>query len=335
MREFWVSSGHHLTRRTESGELLVTDELILAFLARRELVPPADACPAERCLHAALVDAPRRAVSAEEIDAIVDPDARENWRLMLDLRRRLLDATTVEGAYQGLVRSGTENTPPLFLNQLVHLVLRNALDGSNDPYTLRAAELFFRPQRAALQDGALLLADAEIIEQQQREHGGSPLAMMLGQAPECALDVMNEESAWTYWSRSDAFTMAFNLSDARSRLGWAAAIAAWIRHLVGIDVRVEPIARIDDQDWRWFIGLDQQASEIGNAMWRGERVDAEALARVVGLFRLDLLVDGGVQPRVAGHPVYLLSALERDNVLRMKPQNLVTGLPLSVERQAV
>ena len=37
--------------------------------------------------------------------------------------------------------------PPLFLNQLVHLILRNALDGCTDPFVLRAAELMFRPQK--------------------------------------------------------------------------------------------------------------------------------------------------------------------------------------------
>lgn len=335
MREFWVSCGHHLTHRTQSGELAVTDELILAFLARPELVPPADACRAEQALHAALVDDPRRAVSAAEIDAIADGDARENWRLMLHFRAGLLGASTVEAAYRRLVREGAQSTPPLFLNQLTHLVLRNALDGSGDPYVLRAAELFFRPQRAALQEGALLLADAEIVEQHQREHGGSPLAIMLGQEPEIALDVMNDDNVWTYWSRSDAFTMALNLSNERSRLGFAAAIEAWVRHLLGTQVRVQPIARIDDQDWRWFVGLDRQASEIGNAMWRGERVADEVLARVVALFRLDLLADGEVEPGVAGQPVYLLSALDRDNVLRMKPQNLLVGLPLSSERSAV
>jgi hypothetical protein len=48
MTEFWVSSGHHLTRRDGGGGLRVTDELLLAYLARPELLPPDDACPAER-----------------------------------------------------------------------------------------------------------------------------------------------------------------------------------------------------------------------------------------------------------------------------------------------
>jgi hypothetical protein len=40
--------------------------------------------------------------------------------------------------------------------------MRNALEGIDEPYTLRAAELFWRPQRASVRDGALVLADAEL-----------------------------------------------------------------------------------------------------------------------------------------------------------------------------
>ena len=68
MREFWVSSGHHLTRRTPGGGLEVSDELLLAYLARPELKPPPEACAAERALHAALMADPRRAVEAAEIE---------------------------------------------------------------------------------------------------------------------------------------------------------------------------------------------------------------------------------------------------------------------------
>ncbi|XSC47726.1 DUF6352 family protein [Bradyrhizobium sp. RDT10] len=41
-----------------------------------------------------------------------------------------------------------------------HLILRNALEGCDDPYVLRAAELLYRSQLAAVHDGTLLLADA-------------------------------------------------------------------------------------------------------------------------------------------------------------------------------
>ena len=65
MREFWVASGHHLTRRADHGGLVATPELIMAYLARPELMPPADACDAERDLHASLLADPLRAVSAK------------------------------------------------------------------------------------------------------------------------------------------------------------------------------------------------------------------------------------------------------------------------------
>ena len=47
MKDFWLSSGHHLLDRDERGHLVVTDEFLKAYLARPELLPPADACAAE------------------------------------------------------------------------------------------------------------------------------------------------------------------------------------------------------------------------------------------------------------------------------------------------
>ena len=81
-----------------------------------------------------------------------------------------------------LARNGAADLPPIFLSQLCHLILRNALEGCDDPYTLRAAELFYRSQLATVHDGALLLADAEVIEAQQHaQHDmhSSPLTAML------------------------------------------------------------------------------------------------------------------------------------------------------------
>jgi hypothetical protein len=335
MPEFWVSSGHHLTRRTEGGGLAVTDELLLAYLARPELIPPDEACAAERSLHASLLAAPRRAVPRPEIAAIADADARENWQAMLAFRDRLLAAPTVEAAYLDLVRNGPGATPPLFLNQLVHLILRNALDGCEDPYVLRAAELFFRPQKASFHEGAVLLADAEVVEQHELGRAQSPLVAMLGQAPAAELDILDDANAWTYWSRSDAFTMALNLgSNARSREGLARVVETWLRHLLQVDAAVEPIATMQDRDWRWFVGLDAEATRIGNALWQGEEVDDELQARLLSLFRLSFADRSLVESRAAGFPVYLLLAMAPDRVVRVKPQNLITGLPLAARVRA-
>jgi hypothetical protein len=335
MREFWVSSGHHLTRRTEGGGLAVTDELLLAYLARPELMPPDEACDAERELHAALLREPRRAVSRGEIEALADADARENWQVIIAFRDRLLAAPSIEAAYLGLARGGMSGTPPLLLHQLVHLIMRNALDDCEDPHTLRAAELFFRPQRASLRDGSVLLADAEIIDLQEQGRGQSPLVAMLGVEPITELDVLTEENAWTYWSRSDAFTMVLNIgADQRARQGLARAIAAWIRHLANLDVIVEPIARMEDADWRWFIGLDVEATRIGNALWNGDPVDDDEQARVIAMFRLTVNEPDRIAAKVAGHPIYLLLAMGSDKTVRVKPQNLIAGLPLRAEALA-
>ena len=67
----------------------------------------------------------------------------------------------------------------MFLNQLVHVILRNALDGCDDPYVLRAAEIFFRPQRMTLHEGSLIVADEETIAGKGRTPV-SPLVSMLG-----------------------------------------------------------------------------------------------------------------------------------------------------------
>ena len=215
MREFWVASGHHLTRRADHGGLVATPELIMAYLARPELMPPADACEAERNLHASLLADPLRPVSATDIAALADADARENWTFMMNFRDRLMAAPSLEAVYVALARKGAGDLPPIFLSQLCHLILRNALEGCDDPYMLRAAELFYRSQLAAVHDGTLLLADAEVVEAEQHaQHDlhSSPLTAMLQQPKSFGeMDVMDDENAWTYWSRSDAHAMAMNL----------------------------------------------------------------------------------------------------------------------------
>ena len=329
MREFWVSSGHHLVGRTEGGGLRVTDELLLAFLARPELMPPPEACAAERALHASLSAAPRRPVASHEVAALEDADARENWTVMLALRDRLLAAPTLEAAYLGLVRTPLPSMPPLFLNQLVHLILRNALDECQDPYVLRAAELFFRPQRVTYLDGVALLADAELVDQEERR-APSPLHEMLGRGPIAELDVLDDGNAWTYWSRSDAFTMALNLAtNPKARAGLARAIEAWIGHLLHLEVAVEPIAEVTDEDWRWFVGLDAEGTRIGNAVWNGETLSDETRSRLLALFRLTVRDETRVISKVAGHPVYCLLAMTPAKRTTFKPQNLVSGLPLT------
>ena len=332
MREFWVASGHHLTRRTDHGGLVATPELIMAYLARPELMPPADACAAERNLHASLLADPLCAVAREDIAALADADARENWTFMINFRDRLVTAPSLEAVYAALARGGAADLPPIFLSQLCHLILRNALEGCDDPYTLRAAELFYRSQLATVHDGTLLLADAEVVEAQQHarhDMHSSPLTAMLAPKAFGEMDVMDDENAWTYWSRSDAHAMVMNIGgNPKARAGLCRVIERWVAHLLGVTVRVETVASIEDRDWRWFVGLDSEGTGIGNALWNGAALDGSAGERIVGLMRLNIEDTGLVDERVGTRPIYLILAMGADKVVRLKPQNLIVGLPL-------
>jgi hypothetical protein len=314
MREFWVASGHHLTRRADHGGLIATPELIMAYLARPELMPPADACEAERNLHANLLADPLRLVAKADIAALADADARENWTFMMSFRDRLVTAPSLEAVYVNLARNEADDLPPIFLSQLCHLILRNALEGCDDPYTLRAAELFYRSQQAAAHEGTLVLADAEIVEAQQHgEHDlhSSPLTAMLA-APKAFGE------------------MAMNIGgNPKARDGLCRVIERWIAHLLGVAVSVETVASIEDRDWRWFVGLDSEGTKIGNALWNGDALDASAAERIVALMRLTIADTRLVDERVGSRPVYLILAMGADRVVRLKPQNLVVGLPLA------
>lgn len=330
MKDFWISSGHHLLDRDADGWLQLTDDFLKAYLARPELVPPPEACDAERALHAALLQDPRRPVSPAEIASMADADARENWEVMLRFREKLLAAPSLEAAYLSLVRGGLDGTPLLFLNQLTQVVLRNALDGVDDPFVLRAAELFFRQQKAAVVNGALLLADAETVAMHEEGRAAAPLVAMFSEPTVTELDVLDESNAKHYFHRSDAFDTVLSFGGGTdARRGLARALEVWIRHLTGVGVEIEPVVRAQDADWAWFVGLDAEATRIGNALWQGEEVPEAQLERIIAIFRLTFREPDRARADIGSRPVWLILALDRDDQLRLKPHNLVTGLPLA------
>jgi hypothetical protein len=329
MTDFWLSCGHHLLDRNDGGGLLVTDEFLKAYLARPELSPPADACIAERTLHAALLTDPRRPVTTSEIARLADADARENWGLMVAFRDRLVAHKTVEAAYLDLVRRGVGETPPLFINQLVHVILRNAMDGCEDVFMLRAAELFFRPQRLTVHDGALIAADEETIEGANPKPV-SPLVAMLGLPAAGEIDVVNDDNAATYWERSDLFDMALDLTAGRRGLdALSKVIARWITHLISVEVEIETLIEANDVNLLWYVGLDAEATGIGDALWNDEELDRAARERIIGLYRLTFRNPEVVLEKARGEPIYLILAMTPERTLRMKPQNLLTGLPIA------
>ena len=328
MTDFWISCGHHLLDREPGGGLLLTDDFLKVYLARPELIPPPEACVVEKTLYGALLADPRLAISASDIAAIADADARENWQVLIAFRDLLLRHRTLEGAYAELMRAGPGKTPLLFVNQLVHVILRNALDGVEDAQVVRAAELFFRTQRVTLHEGSLIAADEEII-------GGinpapqSPLVSMLGIPADAQIDVLNEENASGYWARSDQFDMAIDLTAGRAGLvALAEVMRRWIAHVLGVEVAIEPLPELREVNLAWYVGLDADATKIGDMMWNGEEIDEATMSRVIGLFALTFRDSSVVLDRVKGEPVYLILAMTPEKTIRLKPQNLATGLPI-------
>lgn len=49
---------------------------------------------------------------------------------------------------------------------------------------------------------------------------------------------------------------------------------------------------------------------------------------MLALFRLTFADSGSALDDVGGEPVYLILSMTADQKLRMKPQNLLTGLPV-------
>ena len=328
MKDFWISCGHHLLDRDEGGGLLLTDDFLKVYMARPEMIPPPDACAVEKTLHAALLNDPRMDVSAADIAAIADTDARENWQILLTFRDHLVRHKTLEAAYSELVKQGLSKTPQLFVNQLVHVVMRNALDGVEDASVVRAGEMFYRTQRVTLHEGSLIAADEEKI-------GGSnpasvsPLVSMLGIPAESHIHVINKDNAGGYWERSDQFDMAIDLTAGRDGLAaLATAMQRWIAHVLGVDVVIEPLTEMREVNLAWYVGLDAEATKLGDKMWNGEEIDEAAMAQVIGLFQLTFRDPSIVLDRVRGEPVYLILSMTPDKLIRMKPQNLIAGLPI-------
>jgi Family of unknown function (DUF6352) len=328
--DFWLASGHHLLDRDAMGKLLVTDEFLKVYLARPELVPPPEACAAERRLHDSLLSDPRSPVTPSQVAAIADADARENWEVMIGWRDHLVKSRTLEAAYLDIVRQSIR-FPHILVGQLTQLILRNVLDDCEDVFVLRAAEMFFRPQKLLMQDGVVTAIDEEtelLLGRQTR----SPLVALLGIPAVAEIDMLNDVTTASYRGRSDRFDMAFDLTAGQRGLAsLGEVVTRWLAHLLAIDVMVEPVNELRNAPLSWYVGLDSEATRIGDIIWNGSDLDEEIRSRLIGLFRLTFRDPLDMIEKVRGEPVYLLAAMTADELLHLKPQNLVTGLPIRHE----
>lgn len=335
MHGIWRTSGYHLLETTPEGRLGVTDDFLRAYFRRPEVRPVAESCDNERRLHQRLLEDPRQPVGRDDLAALADPDARENYEVVLAFRERLLAAATVEAAYLNLfLEPGGVPVPPLFADQLAQVIVQHVLREGDDPLRARAGELFFREQAVTINEGFIMAADAETVETHADSGGFGNLGRLVAQAQTplrtVDLDVLDESNAELYWDRAESFDTVLNLNFAGAGLdALCRVLEAWVRHLLDVDIRIQPVQQISDERWVWHVGLDREASRLLDDLWNGVEPGEARLARLLSLFRLEFQDPSVMLRQIAGRPVYLALMMTEAKRLKLKPQNLLVNLPLA------
>src|SRR5215475_11978222 len=318
-----------------SGRLALTAEFLRSYLLRPELAPVPESNPAELGLHERMLDDPRRKVSLEEIAALADEDTRENYRIWLRFRDRLLAADDLESAYASLFAGEGVDVPPLFVHQLTQIVLRHILGEGSSALDARAGELLFRAQKVSvLEDGAVMAADLQTVEAFATAGAFGSLGELLAQSRiptrTIELDVLSEDNATAYWERSERYDFAVSLNRGGRLLdALCRVLERWVTHFLSVEVSIRPQREIADARWVWHVGLDAEASALLNDLYNRIDVSEERMERLLCLFELSFANPAAMRPSIAGRPVYLAMAMDSEQRLKLKPQNLVLNLPLS------
>jgi hypothetical protein len=333
-------------------------DFLRSFLLRPELTPVAESCAAECALHASLIAEPARPVDAAEIATLHDADAQENYHHFLRFRRGLLAAGTLEAYYlslfgnapRGVVAPHAIDIPPLFIDLLAGRIAQNMLgEASNDAYEARAADMLARPQRISTQNGQILAGDQTTLDMLSETGGVGDIGRFLldAGAPLAAIDmqVLGDDNAADYFRDAGrhrflldlthevthdlSHGLIFKMTRARSGLkALSSVLQKWVQHFLGVAVTIRPLQKIDDDAWRWHIGLDAEASVLLNDLYEGRDVEPPRLERLVSLFRLDFVDPADMRADVAGKPVYLGLMMNAAGIVKIKPQNLLVNLPL-------
>ena len=334
MHDYWPGCGYRLLERDATGHLLVTDAFLASLLERPELAPVPESCPAELALHARLLRSPRDTISEAELQQLADADARANYAVWLRFRGRLLARPTLEGSYLALFQQEVD-VPPLFVHQLTQILLRNILGDDATAMQARTAEMLFRPQKVAIQeDGQVMAADDQTVERHALAGSFGSIGELLKQGGAvlrtAELDVLRDDNAEVYWDRSEAHDLVVSLTHGQPALqALCQVLQQWVRHFLGVAVTIEVDREIDDAQWVWHVGLDAQASSVLNALYQGEDVERERMERMLCLLRLQFVDQADMRQEIAGRPIYLAMAMDADNRLKLKPQNLLLNLPLA------
>ena len=335
MINYWPNCAYQTLQISPDNQLLVSDDFLRSYLLRDELNLVSESCAAEKLLHQRLTQNPRAEISEAEIAEMMDSDIQENYRIWLRYRAKLLLAPSLESFYLNLFAGDGVDVPPLFVNQLVQIFMRHILGDEPSAMDARVAELFFRPQKmSVLEDGLVMSADHETIECNAQAPEFGNIVDLLKQTTVAMksidLDVLHEDNADLYWTRDSSYDFAIPLNFGQPPVeNFSKLLAKWLNHFLGIEAKITPLAAINDPQWVWHVGLDAASTEILNALYNKEALEADNIAKLICLFRLDFISPNVVLPELTGKPVYLGIAMNQDKVLKLKPQNLLFNLPLA------
>ncbi len=341
MRDFWKSSGYHLLEKDRQGRLTVTNDFLRAYMARPELAPVEESCDSEIALHEALLDDPTMVVTEQRLALLADSDARDNYATVLRFRDALIEHGTIEGCYLALFLESASGIPTLFVEQLVHVTLRNILDGCTDTLQLRAGELLFRTQKVTIKEGgSIMVADEEIVDMRAArdsrdgvvhfEHIGQLLAESTPVIREVELDILDDQNKNAYWARSDRFDTVLDIGFTKPGLdALCRVLESWVAHFLSVELTIYPVQAIRDERWSWHVGLDSEATAMLNDLYNGVPLSEDRQYRLLSLFRAEFKDPDAMLPQVRGKPIYMAMAMTPDGILYVKPQNLLLNLPLA------
>ena len=323
--DFWLTSGWHLLKKDSNGKLIPTKDFMKAYFSRPEVEIIDESCEAERKLNKKLLEDPFRSVSAKELNQIVDNDVKFNYQMILNFRDFLSKSNNLEEAYLKFCRGEKINFPPLFLDQLVQNILRNIMDIEPIALQVRASEIFFRSQIVNVSEDEIMLADEEMVNFHAKNLQNEKNT---NKEQNVDIDILRESSADNYWERSDRFDTSIDIAFTKPALdGLARVIEKWIYHFLMINVSVSPLQKIEDEKWSWHIGLDSESSNILNKLYNGNEMSESELKQILCLFKLES--EEGFIKEMQNKPVYLALSMNNDSIVKCKPQNLLTNLPLS------
>ena len=290
------------------------------ILASPQLALVPESCASEVVLHKALRAEPLRAVTASELAAIEDADARENYAFYQRLQTEAQAAGGLKAYYWQLIQGEVSVVPLEVMDVMVEVLTNDMLDASveanlerqapekNIAIQYAAAEWFYKRQAVHLEDG-------RVVHDPARDSVREPLDLSHG--------MVNELS----------HGLLFRLSNANSGLkALTQVLEKWVTYMLAdrleLEVTIKSMPKVDDAAWRWHIGLEATSTAILNDLYVSNEVSPERLGQLISLFKLEFKNPALVQADVAGKPVYLGLAMDANGHVKIKPHNLLLNLPL-------